>query len=474
MIDLMINLMIAQVLMGAFDTIYHHELKVALPQSRGASLELSIHALRAVLYSIVFIGLAWYQWGGYWVWLLVSIVLVEVVLTLWDFVIEDETRLLPKSERITHTLLAINGGAVFVLLATELPQWLVMPTAFYDIDYGWRSWFLTAGAIGVAISGIRDGFAAWAVQRLQLNLGLELGHHRRLLVSGGTGFIGSALIHELLLASHDVTVISRHPVAAAVQFQGKVRAVRSTRELDASEKFDVIINLAGAPVVGLPWSLKRKKIITESRINVSNDLMDFVKRSQQKPALWVQASAIGYYGTDSQQSYDESSPAGQGFAAELCHQWEAVVSELDALSIRRVTLRFGLVFGRSGGSLPMMLLSYKFGMGAVIGNGKQHMGWIHIEDLLRLIALAISDESMHGTYNAVAPDCPTYRQFSQAVAHMLHRPLWLAIPANFLKALLGEMASMFVDGPRIVPGRLKLKNFEYRFPDLRSALMDLT
>lgn len=474
MLDLMINLMIAQILMGAFDTLYHHEIKVALPQTPGAALELSIHAIRALLYSIVFMGLAWYQWGGVWVWVLVSIVLIEVVLTLWDFVIEDTTRLLPKSERITHTLLAINGGAVFVLLATELPQWLALSSAFYDVHYGWRSWFLTVGAIGVGVSGVRDAFSAWTVQRLDLKLQLDLGTHRRLLVSGGTGFIGSALIRELLHQSHDVTVVSRHPVAAAIQFQGKVRAVRHVSELDSSEHFDVIINLAGAPVVGLPWSQQRKKIITDSRLDSTRDLMAYAKSCQQKPQVWIQASAIGYYGTDSRQIHDEASPSGDGFAADLCCQWEALARELDDLSIRRVTLRFGLVFGRSGGSLPMMLLSYKMGMGTVIGHGRQYMGWIHIEDLLRLIALSVRDESMQGDYNAVTPDSPTYHQFAQLAAHMLHRPVWFSIPEVLLRKLLGEMASMFVDGPRIMPCRLEQTKFEYRFPDLRSALMDLT
>jgi len=473
MMDLMINLMIVQVLMGAFDTIYHHEIKVALPQSQGAGLELSIHAVRAILYSAVFLGLAWYQWGGYWAWLLVGIVLIEVLLTLWDFVIEDTTRLLPASERVTHTLLAINGGAVFVLLATELPEWLAMQNGFYEVNYGWRSWFLTLGAIGVAVSGLRDGLAAWAVQRLDLKLNLDLGQHRRVLISGGTGFIGSALVRELLHNMHDVTLISRKPVAAAIQFKGKVRAVSSVDELDANESFDVIVNLAGAPVVGMPWSLQRKKAMTRSRLGMTRGLIDYVKRSQQKPSVWVQASAIGFYGTDSRQSYHDASPVGTGFAADLCSQWEAIARELDDLSIRRVTLRFGLVFGRSGGSLPMMLMSFKMGMGAIIGDGKQHMGWIHIEDLLRLIALSINDETIQGDYNAVAPDCPTYQQFAHAAGRMLHRPVWMSIPAVLLRKLLGEMASLFVDGPIIIPRRLEDKQFEYRFPDLRSALMDL-
>ena len=317
MIDLFINLMIVQAVMGAFDTLYHHEFKVALPQNPAARLELAIHAIRSLLYGIVFMGLAWYEWGGYWVLLLISIVLTEVVLTLWDFVIEDTSRLLPKSERITHTLLAINGGAAFVLLAIALPEWFSRPTDLYFVDYGWRSWFLTLAAVGVGLSGIRDGFAAWRVQRLDLQLGLELGKHKRLLISGGTGFIGSALVRELLKAGHDITIVTRQPVATAVQFTGKVRAIKSPSELSSHEAFDAIVNLAGAPVVGLPWSKKRKRVITESRINATKDLMQFVNRAEQAPHVWVQASAIGYYGPHSDVPVDETCSVGKGFAAEL-------------------------------------------------------------------------------------------------------------------------------------------------------------
>ena len=474
MMELFINLLVLQAIMGAFDTLYHHEFKVALPRCPTAKLELGIHAVRALLYSIVFIGVAWFQWGGTWVVLLVAIILIEVLLTLWDFVIEDATRVLPKSERITHTLLAINGGAVFVLLATELPSWYDKGTAFYAVDYGWQSWFLTASAIGVAISGVRDGLAAWSVQRLDLKLQLDFGGHRRVLISGGTGFIGSALCRELLHGGHDVTILTRRPEAAALQFGGKVRAVPNTDELSSDESFDVIINLAGAPVVGLPWSSKRKRILTNSRVKTTQDLLQYVNRMNNSPAVWIQASAVGDYGLYSDTVLDESSTVGEGFAATLCQRWESMTQVLETQGIRCVIMRFGLVFGRSGGALPMLLMPFRFGLGAILGDGKQHISWIHIEDLLSLIAQVLTDDSLHGKINAVAPDSPTYEEFAKLVGQLLHRPVFFGIPANMLRYLLGEMVSMFVDGPQIVSQRLKQKSFEYRFPSLRSALMDLT
>lgn len=145
----------------------------------------------------------------------------------------------------------------------------------------------------------------------------------------------------------------------------------------------------------------------------------------------------------------------------------------DALSIRRVTLRLELVFGRNGGSLPRLLLPHRLGLGVVLGTGKQRLGWIHLEDLLYLMAQAVRDASWHGVYNAVAPESPTYDYFVKLCAHLLHRPLRIQIPEKVLRRILGEMASIFVDGPHIVPERLLGLRFEYRFPNVRTALMDL-
>lgn len=474
MIDLFLNLLIAQALLGAFDTLYHHELKVALPQKLTARTELTIHFIRSVLYGLLFLGLAWFEWHGHLIWLVIGLVLVEVVLTLIDFVIEDQTRLLPASERITHTLLAINGGAAFVVLAIILSDWYAQTTQLTFIDYGWRSWFLSIAAIGVTVSGLRDGLAAWQLHRIDLKLKLDLGgNHKRLLISGGTGFIGTALCTELLRAGHNLTLLSRHPVAAAIQYSGKVRVVTSIAELSDDEQFDVIINLAGAPVVGPRWSESRKAVLLGSRLNTTKELMSFVRRARFRPSVWVQASAIGFYGTHSDHPLDENDPAGDGFAASLCQRWEELTTELESLGVRRVILRFGLVFGRSGGSLPMMLLSFRFGVGAILGNGQQHMSWIHIEDLLQLIAQVIADDSINGKINAVAPNNPTYEEFARLTGKQLHRPVWLRFPASVLRKALGEMASLFVDGPEILPARLQQMKFQYRFPTLRSALMDL-
>lgn len=475
MIDWFLALLILQALLGAFDTIFHHELSVALPQQVNARRELSIHALRALLYGVIFAGLAWLQWHGVWVLVLSVLILIEVGLTLWDFVIEDTTRLLPRSERIVHTLLAINGGAAFALLAVAFPDWYASPTKLVLVNYGWQSWFLTCAAVGVVVSGLRDGMAAWQVQRLDLRLGLDVGYsHAHFLISGGTGFIGSALCRELLHAGHAVTLVTRDPIAAAVKFGGRVRCVAAATALGSDEHIDVIVNLAGAPVVGPRWSSGRKTVLLNSRLSATQDLLTFAQRARHRPKVWIQASAIGYYGARSHAPLNEQAQQGAGFGAQLCHAWERTLQSLEALPIRCVTLRFGLVFGRSGGSLPRLLLSQRLGLGIVLGTGKQYLGWIHLEDLLRLMAQIVRDEAWHGVYNAVAPESPTYDQFVRLCAHLLHRPLVIRIPEKVLRWLLGEMASIFVDGPQIVPKRLLDSRFEYRFPNIRTALMDLT
>src|SRR5262252_3585644 len=197
--DLLLDLLLVQALMGAFDTLYHHELKAALPRRETAALELKIHAARSFIYGVVFVALAWRVFYGGWLWVLWALLAGEVVLTLVDFLVEDRTRLLPGSERILHTLLAINGGAAFLLLAMQSAEWIRLPGELLAVDYGWKSWILTLVAAGVAASGVRDALAARALSRLPRGRALDLGSpHLRLLVAGGTGFIGTALLRSLL------------------------------------------------------------------------------------------------------------------------------------------------------------------------------------------------------------------------------------------------------------------------------------
>jgi len=472
--DLLLTLLIVQALMGAFDTIYHHELTVALPAHASARSELKVHALRSVLYGAIFIGLAWFTFGGWWVAVLWTVVIIEVLLTLIDFLIEDHTRVLPQSERVLHTLLAIGGGAAFTMLALQTPAWWQLPTDLSAADYGWKSWFLTLAACGVTLSGVRDALAAHKLSRIREGAPLDLGAaHLKFLIAGGTGFIGAALTRRLIAGGHEVTLVARNPLRAAMQFGGAARCVRAAATLSPDEQFDVVVNLAGAPVVGVPWTHSRKQVLLESRLTPTEDLLRYAERAQSRPRVWIQASATGYYGQTAT-NIDETVNANvSDFASELCHRWEARAQACTALGLRYVALRFGLVMGRTGGSLPPLLLGLKLGVGAVIGSGRQFVSWIHIEDALGILAHAVRDAKITGPVNAVAPESVSYEEFISVAGAITHRPVWLRIPEQLLRKLLGEMAIMLVEGPCVLPGKLRTLHHEFRYRTLRSALVDL-
>jgi uncharacterized protein (TIGR01777 family) len=472
--DLLLTLLIVQALMGAFDTIYHHELTVALPAHASARNELKVHALRSVLYGAIFIGLAWFTFGGWWVAVLWVVVIIEVVLTLIDFLVEDHTRVLPQSERVLHTLLAIGGGAAFTMLALQTPAWWQLPTELAPADYGWKSWFLTLAACGVTLSGVRDALAAHKLSRITEGAPLELGAaHLKFLIAGGTGFIGAALTRRLIADGHEVTLVARNPLRAAMQFGGAARCVHAAAKLSPAEQFDVVVNLAGAPVVGVPWTRARKQVLLESRLAPTEDLLCHAERMQVRPRVWIQASATGYYGQTAT-NIDETVNANvSDFASELCHRWEARAQACTAIGIRYVALRFGLVMGRTGGSLPPLLMGLKLGAGAVIGSGRQFVSWIHIEDALGILAHAVRDAKLAGPINAVAPESVSYEEFINVAGAITHRPVWLRIPEQLLRKVLGEMAIMLVEGPCVLPGKLRTLHHEFRYRTLRSALTDL-
>lgn len=472
--DLLLTLLLLQALMGAFDTIYHHELTAALPAQPSAQHELKVHALRSLLYGVIFAGLAWFTFGGWWVVLLWAIVITEVALTLIDFLIEDHTRMLPESERVLHTLLAIGGGAAFTLLALQTPAWWQQPTALAFVDHGWKSWLLTLAACGVVLYGLREVFAARRLANLREETPLDFGAaHLRFLIAGGTGFIGTALTRRLIQAGHDVTLVTRNPLRAALKFGGAVRCVQAAHTLAPDERFDAVINLAGAPVVGLPWTAARKKILLESRLAPSADLLRYVQAASTRPRVWLQASAIGYYGQSATNIDEHVATPVTDFAAELCHRVEERSRECSAVGVRYVALRFGLVMGRGGGSLPPILLGVKLGVGAVLGNGRQFVSWIHLEDALGVIAHAVRNVKLEGPINAVAPEAVSYEIFMREAGKVTHRPVWLRVPEAVLRKLLGEMAIMLVQGPCVLPGKLRIAHHPFRFRTLKAALMDL-
>ncbi|ALN81057.1 TIGR01777 family oxidoreductase [Lysobacter antibioticus] len=468
-----IALLLLQVVLGAIDTVAHHELMEKLANRRSAALELKLHSARAFIYGALFLVFAWLHPQGLWLALVWALVLVEVAITLWDFVVEDATRLLPPTERVLHTILAVNGGAMFAVYALATAQDWSAPSALLPISHGWASWALTAAALGIGVSALRDGLAARVNAAEPAPRALLAGQPQTgFLISGGTGFIGTALVEGLVAGGHRVTVLSRDPRRAALRFGGRVRCIADTAELRGDEAIDVVVNLAGAPVVGPRWTPARKHALRASRLDTTHALRAWCERSQHKPALWLQASAIGLYGAHARSGPELREPAAQAgdFASELCRDWERAAAPVSEWGVRLTTMRLGLVLHRSGGVLPMLSLSASLGAGAVLGDGKQWFAWVHLDDVLRFVEQAVEHVGMRGPYNLVAPGGCTQAEFTRALARGLHRPAWLRMPAWPLRQALGEMSTMLLDGPKVEPRRLLDQRYRFLHPDLDGAL----
>lgn len=488
-----LQLMAAQGLLGAFDTLYHHEITEALPNRSSARKELSIHALRATLYSVLFIGLSAWAWHGWWAIVLIAIFSIEIILTLWDFVTEDKTRLLPATERVTHTVLAINGGGFIALLMLLTPQWFAQPSQLTWQPQGWLSVFLALCGIGVGLSGLRDGFAALKLKGREQQGTLKPAISfspipSTVLITGATGFIGQLLVKALIADGHRVIVLTRNVKTAAWNFSGQVLCISNLQELAAHTRVDTVINLAGARILGWRWSAKRKAQLLDSRVALTEQLISWIARAEHKPQIFLSASAIGYYGIQpvgDNSELTESAPPQAIFMSQLCQHWEATAHKASQYGVQVVCMRFGLVLGHQG-ALPMLLLPIKLGLGGALGSGKQWLSWIHVEDLIRAMAhiwqlhaqvggdaINPPENNIQPVYNFTAPQVLSQYEFSQVAAEVLHRPCFFPTPAWPMRLMLGEQADLLIEGQKVVPARLLQSGFNFLYPDAPSALKDL-
>lgn len=466
----MLDLLLLQFALGAFDTLYHHEMREQLPYRRGASAELRIHGTRALIYAVIAVGLGWFEWRGWLALAPLALFAAEIALTLADFVIEDRTRKLPASERVTHTLLALNGGAFLLALGATLTGWWQSPSALALGDHGWRGWLFLLAAAGLVGSGLRDLHAARKLGELSRAPRVDFGATRlRVLVSGATGFIGRRLVWALLDAGHAVTLHARDATRAWLLFEGKV-AVQTS--LPAKASFDVVINLAGAPVIGPPWTNARRRTLLESRLGTTRELVDFIARTEDKPAVLINASAIGYYGDRGDEPVTERDHGGDEFTSELCEAWERCAERAQTCGVRVCTLRFGIVLGW-GGALPMLVAPHLAALGARIGDGRQWVSWVHVDDVVEAIAFLLRHPQARGPFNVVSPGALRQDAFARTIADSYGRPLWLSVPAWLLERSLGEMARLFTRGQWVQPTRLCEAGFRFRFTRFDAALQDI-
>ena len=295
----------------------------------------------------------------------------------------------------------------------------------------------------------------------------------KILITGGTGFIGSALIKKLLPQEHQITVLSRNADKVAKLFADNVTPLTDLQALDVSDHFDIIINLAGAPIFDKRWTAAQKTIIRDSRIQLTQQLIDKIATMQQKPQLLISGSAIGFYGDQGDTELTEQSNSVADFSQQLCADWEQAALQAEQYGVRVCLIRTGLVLGRDGGLLQRMLLPFKLGLGGRIGNGRQWMSWIHLQDWIAIAENMINDNSMQGAYNATAINPVTNLEFSKTLAEVLNRPAFLPLPACVLKRLLGEMSELVLGSQKVLPERLLQQGFEFQFSDLRHALSDI-
>lgn len=475
-----------QVLLGAFDNLWHHELGARLPRQTSARRELALHASREAIYAVVFIGLAWSEWHGALAWLLGALLLAEIAITLADFIEEDRTRRLPPLERVLHTVLAIGYGAFLAVLAPVLLAWGRLPTLMAPTSHGPWSWALTVAGAGVLAWSVRNALAARGLHAAApapapLLPAPAVPAVPAILITGATGFVGRALVASLRRDGRRLIVLSRDARQARLRFGAGVAVVESLDEIVPETRIGAIVNLAGARVLGLPWTAARRRTLLESRVGVTAAVIALMRRLEQPPRVLVSASAVGFYGAADRDgksgagmALDETAAPRRGeFQSDLCAAIEHEAGRAAALGVRVVKLRLGIVLGRDDGAYPMLALSARFGLGARLGDGRQPVPWLHVDDAVGLIRFALANTHLRGAVNAVAPEVPSQRRFADAMAASYGRRARLAVPAWPLRTLLGEMSELLLAGQHAVPRAALSAGYAFRFARLEEALAAL-
>jgi uncharacterized protein len=472
MTPLLWSLIAIQIALGAFDTLYHHELTERLAWRASQRHELQLHSIRNAFYVVLFLVLGWLEVHGIWALMAIAVLAAEIIITLMDFVEEDQSRKLPASERINHTLLAINYGAILALLLPVLFDWALQPTAVLLADHGPISIAATVAAFAVGLFGLRDLAASERLARLRgepaKRLVEKLAGRQTVLVTGATGFVGSRLVAALASAGHQVVALVRNPAKA--ELPPPITLITSLDQLSDDTVVDAIVNLAGEPISNGPWTQARRRAIVESRVTMTGDLVKLIARLKQKPAVLVSGSAIGWYGLWQDQVLSESATSHVCFSHELCDAWERAAQAAEAHGVRVVRLRIGLVLGTEGGLITRMLTPFEFGLGGPLGSGRQWMSWIERDDLVRLIAHVIARSDIAGPVNATAPIPVTNNKFTEELARRLHRPAVFRIPDALLRRFGGDFASeLLLGGQRVIPNKALSNGFVFRHETLRSA-----
>ncbi|AFY59198.1 putative nucleoside-diphosphate sugar epimerase [Rivularia sp. PCC 7116] len=300
-------------------------------------------------------------------------------------------------------------------------------------------------------------------------------------ITGATGFVGSRLVERLLAEGMKIMVLTRDTDGARKVFPSNaypnVEITAYTPTASGSWQNEIanceaIVNLAGAPISEGRWTTERKQSILSSRKLTTQKIVEAIAQSTTKPKVLVNASAVGYYGTSENATFDENSPSGRDFLAQVCQDWEAEAQKVTDSGVRLVILRFGIVLGM-GGALGKMITPFKLFAGGPIGSGEQWFSWIHLDDIVNLILRAITTSEMSGVFNATAPQPVRMAELSTTMGEVMNRPSWLPVPAFAIEAMLGDGAVVVLEGQKVLPQRTLQSGFTYQYSDLKPALENI-
>ncbi len=300
----------------------------------------------------------------------------------------------------------------------------------------------------------------------------------QIVVAGGTGTIGRRLVYHLLQHGHVVKVVSRQPFRPANLPAKIVFAQWDGKSADGWGKLvdgaDAVVNLAGAGIADEAWTEARKKEIEESRVNAGRAIVEAISAANAKPKVLVQSSAVGYYGVQNNDTViTEDHPPANDFLGRTCQAWEASTTAVEALGVRRVIIRTGVVLDMQGGALPKVVLPFRFFAGGPIGSGRQWFPWIHYCDEVEAIRFLIQADAASGPFNLTAPNPVRSSGLAKAIGKVMKRPAFAPAPAFAFKTMFGEMSTVLLDGQQAVPQRLQELGYQFKFPQVEAALRDL-
>ena len=299
----------------------------------------------------------------------------------------------------------------------------------------------------------------------------------KIVLAGGTGFIGKALRESLTEKDHEVVILTRqvsreNDAGIRTRFRHWNPPEGGTWENELNGA-GAVINLSGESIVGKRWSVDQKKRIRESRTRTASTLVHALEKTRVKPNVFINASAVGYYGARGDETVTEETRPGNGFLSETCQAWEREALRAESLGMRVIRLRIGIVLEKNGGALAKMLPPFQLGLGGPLGSGRQWMSWIHLKDLVGLIHFLVEKKETRGAFNATAPLPVTMKEFAETLGRALHRPAFFPVPGFVLKILLGEASELLLTGQKVLPKHTLEAGYRFQFPQLELALKEI-